>query len=171
LSLTAGILIDTLFGPKLVEALRPGDPVLMAGVADMAGMQALGSISTAKISAAALSRSTRKPILIRRGAFGRGNPARDMLVSPGQKLVVQGRSATAASLIDGRRVVLIHPRRTITFVELQFEIPGILMANGTPTGAKVMCSARPRLAPAPLFAALPFPVPQTPPLSIRSARR
>jgi len=167
LSLTAGILIDTLFGPKPVEALRPGDPVLMAG----AGIQALGSITTVKISAAALARSNRKPILIRRGAFGRGNPARDMLVSPGQRLAVDGRTSTAASLIDGRRVLLIHPRRAITFVELQFEGPGTLIANGTPTSAKTMPGARPRLAPAATYPALPFPVPQTPPLFIRSARR
>ncbi len=167
MSLTAGILIETLFGPKPVEALRPGDPVLMAD----AGLQALGSITTATINAGALARSQTKPVLIRRGAFGRGNPARDMLVSPGQALMVQGRRAKAASLIDGRRVVLIHPRKAITFVDIQFEAAGTLMANGAPICAKAMAGARARLAPAPSFAALPFPTPITPPLPIRSARR
>lgn len=167
MSLTAGILIDTLFGPKPVEALRPGDPVLMGD----AGIQALGSVAVAKISAAAMAGSNAKPIMIRRGAFGRGNPARDMLVSPGQKLHVDGRSQTAASLIDGRRVMAVHPRRAITFVEMRFDAPALVMANGTPVSAKALQSARPRLAPAPRFAALPFPTPLTPPLPIGRARR
>ena len=68
MSLTSGILIDTLFGPKLVESLRPGDPVLTAN----GSVQMLDAVVRATFAPERLGRSRHKPILIRRNAFGRG---------------------------------------------------------------------------------------------------
>ena len=133
MSLTSGILIDTLFGPKLVESLRPGDPVLTAN----GSVQMLDAVVRATFAPERLGRSRHKPILIRRNAFGRGNPSRDMLVSPGQKVTVAGcLPRKAASLIDGRRVVLARPGKPLTFTELRFTCACTVIANGTPVAAK-----------------------------------
>ena len=142
MSLTSGILIDTLFGPKLVESLRPGDPVLTAD----GSVQMLDAVVRATFGAERLGRSRHKPVLIRRNAFGRGNPSRDMLVSPGQKVTVAGcQPRKAASLIDGRRVVIARPRTSLTFNELRFACACTVMANGTPVAAKIGPAAPKRL--------------------------
>ena len=142
MSLTSGILIDTLFGPKLVETLCTGDPVLTAE----GSIQMLDTVVRATFAPERLGRSRHKPVLIRRNAFGRGNPSRDMLVSPGQKVNVAGYlPRNAASLIDDRRIVAACPRTPLTFIELRFSCPCNVVANGTPVAAKSGPAAPKRL--------------------------
>ena len=164
MSLTSGILIDTLFGPKPVEALRPGDPVLTFED----GVQVLEAVAQATLAPASLAKTVHKPVLIRRNAFGRGTPSRDMLVSPGPKVTLPGlRPQNAASLIDGRRVIAARPKKAVTFVELSFELACTLTANGAPMLAKAGPAQPKRLARNPHPAML---MPPPAPLSLKGMR-
>lgn len=136
MSFTAGTLIETLFGPVPVEALRPGDWVLT----QEAGPQPLRGRAARRFAAADLAaRRGSVPILIRAGALRRGVPARDTLVTPRQEVrTVDGGAAPAADLIDGRRVLAARPRRAVTFVALALDAPWTLTANGAPMTAQAL---------------------------------
>lgn len=145
-------MIDTFFGPIAVESLRPGDQVATLE----AGLQRLDGIAHARHSAATLDR---KLVLLRRGALGRGVPARDTLVTADQMLRVPGNPlARVSSLLDGRSIVLASPRGVLTFVDVLLDLPWTLLANGAPLSAQHQVSGTLHLPRAARTRALP-PVP------------
>lgn len=143
MSFTAGILIDTFYGPKRVEDLRPGDKLATLE----AGLQSLDGVAHARQSPRQIDR---KLVLLRRNALARGVPSRDTVVTADQMLRVPGRPlARVASLLDGRRVVALRPTGSLTFVDVLLDLPWTLMANGAPLSAQHAVTETRRIARAP----------------------
>lgn len=97
---TPGTLIDTDRGPVAVEALSPGDRVLTLDH----GYQTLRWMGCRVLAPEDLSRAPElRPVLIGRGALGRGLPERDLRVSPQHRVLLQG---AQAELVAGETEVL-----------------------------------------------------------------
>lgn len=86
----AGTRIETLEGPRAVEALVVGDQVLTRdrGAATVAWIQG----ETVKLNNEA-RKQRHAPVRIKRGALGLGVPARDLVVSPQHRMLVVSRIA------------------------------------------------------------------------------
>ncbi|MEL7183811.1 MAG: Hint domain-containing protein, partial [Pseudomonadota bacterium] len=113
-----GTLIDTVRGPRPVEALRPGDLVLTRdhGAQPVfwcrSRRQAFGRLDT-----------DARPVLIRAGSLGRGLPSRDLIVSP-QHRILAGGAGQLEPLFSGEVFV---PAKGLT------ERPGIRHMMGRQT--------------------------------------
>ncbi len=93
-----GTLVATPFGTRPVETLRAGDPVLTA---DGAARRLTWTGAWDALAADPAHRAVR----VRAGAFGSGQPSRDLVVSPLHALWLEGVMVPAICLVDGRRVV------------------------------------------------------------------
>ncbi|WP_141246536.1 Hint domain-containing protein [Actibacterium ureilyticum] len=129
---TAGTGILTPQGQRPIEDLRPGDLVLTADH----GLQPIRWIGQRTVPA----QGNMAPVLIREGVF---NNARDLLVSPQHRMLIQGYQAqlitgqsevfaTAKHLIDGTNV-LRHAGGTVTYVHLMFDRHEVIFAEGAAT--------------------------------------
>ncbi len=139
----AGTSLATPDGKRLVETLAPGDLVLTRDN----GPQPVRWIGGRRVTAREIARATKvrlAPVRIRRGAFGKGLPRRDLLVSPQHRILVTGWRAelhfgeaevlvAACHLVDGRAVTVEPPDRGVTYLHIMFERHEIVQANGLPT--------------------------------------
>src|SRR5690606_4174674 len=115
--LTPGTRIATPGGPRPAMEIRPGDRVLTCdGGAEEVLWTGARRISGARLHAMPWLR----PVRIRAGALGPGAPADDLIVAPGQRVVVTGAAArdlfaeaevlvAARDLVDGRGIVIDGP--------------------------------------------------------------
>ncbi|MDJ0824465.1 MAG: Hint domain-containing protein [Rhodobacter sp.] len=87
----AGSMIATDRGPKSVERLKIGDQVVTLDN----GPQPIIWLRRAEQPLEALE-ERRKPVLIQAGAFGPGQPSRDLVVSPQHRVLVGGQGQLAA---------------------------------------------------------------------------
>ena len=113
----AGTRIATPGGEVPVETLRPGDAVLTAD-GRVLPVRWLGRQTVATRFADPLHAL---PVRISAGALGDAVPARDLLVSPGHALLVDGLLIQAGALVNGttiRRETRIAERFTYFHVEL-----------------------------------------------------
>jgi len=128
-SIAAGVLIATLFGPVRVDDLVPGSLVLTRA----AGPQPV----------LALARETLRPgrrsdalVMIRPHALGRGAPGRSMIVTPGQAVMTPDGPRAADALVDGRTVLRVWPQKPVTMVSPVLAAVHAITANnlflGTP---------------------------------------
>lgn len=124
-----------------IEALRPGDrvvtrdngpqPVLWTGARRMTGarLHVMPEL---------------RPVRLRAGAFGTGQPDADLLVSPRHRMLVAAPATlalfntpevlvAAEDLVDGRAVTVDMACREVTYVHALFERHEIIWANGLPT--------------------------------------
>ncbi|MFI0396276.1 Hint domain-containing protein [Paracoccus jiaweipingae] len=98
---TSGTLIDTPHGPVPIQDLRPGDLVLTRDN----GPQPIRWVGGRLLDARALDlRPNLRPIRIRAGALGPGQPCRDLVVSPQHRILVQ--SSIAARMFDSPEVLI-----------------------------------------------------------------
>jgi hypothetical protein len=164
---TPGTAIRTAGGAVAVEALRPGDRVLTRDD----GPQEVLWTGRSHVSGARLHVSPGlRPVRFRMGALGVGRPDRDLVVSPGHRMLVQGPAAralygtdevlmTAADLVDGGAVSVDHVLREVTYVHLLLERHQVVWANGLPTESfhpgEAVLEALPELEKAALLEALP----------------
>jgi hypothetical protein len=135
LCFTAGTRIDTPYGPRKVEDLRAGDAVVTLDH----GAQPLLWTGGSDHDATELADGDRlRPVRIPRDAFGPGRPARDTLVSPQHRLLVQD---WRAQLHFGCREVLAPAKALfaaapvdgpVRYIHLLFARHEIVMANGMP---------------------------------------
>lgn len=135
---TPGTRILTPRGERPVETLSVGDLVMTLDH----GPQAVRWIGRAEIDAFAMAMSeTFRPIRIRKGAFGPGRPARDMLVSPQHRVLVEGWRAellygevqviaAAAHLVDDDMVTRAWDATSTTYIHLQFDRHELLYSDG-----------------------------------------
>lgn len=135
-----GTLIDTPAGPRRIETLRPGDPVLTLDH----GAQPLRWIGRRDLTAADLARAPNlAPIRIAAGALGPGHPHSDLILSPQHRVLL--RSEIAHRLWGMQEVLVaakhlcplpgirqVHPAREVSYFHLLFDRHEILGANGTP---------------------------------------
>ncbi len=130
-----GTLIATPAGPRAVEDLRIGDPVLTAegAVAPVRWMgrrtlQAFGPDGYLRADPLRVM-----PIRIRAGALGAGLPERDLLVSPDHAILVDDILIQAGALVNGLSVVRENrlPER-FTFHHVELADHALILAEGVP---------------------------------------
>ena len=104
---TAGCLIDTTNGPVPVETLEVGDLVETLDH----GPQPIRWIGRRRFPAAVLQREAGfRPILVRKDAFGPGQPGADIRLSPQHRVLVQG---WRAELMTGEAEVLVPVKKLV----------------------------------------------------------
>lgn len=135
---TAGSMILTPSGQRLIDTLRPGDPVIVAdGTA-----RALRWIGRRRLSAQELRRQPHlRPVQIRAGSLSANSPSHDLLVSPQHRIAVscpqmelmyseQAMLAPAKGLIDGQSVVQLTPDQGVEYIHILFDRHELVNVNG-----------------------------------------
>lgn len=132
-----GTLIETLFGPRSVETLRPGDLIRTRD----SGLQALSWIGGTRISLSdPVMAHAFQPVRIRAGAFGAGVPERDLLVSPLHRVLVTHRDVpllfgdtevlcAAQSLVNGFSIVREN-LSSVSYFHMMFDTHQVVTSNG-----------------------------------------
>lgn len=138
---TPGTRILTPFGAKFVEDLREGDMVQTKD----SGAQEIQWIGSRRMTGARLFAMPKlRPIRIRPGAFGIGEPDEEILVSPEHRMVVKGVVAralfntpevlvAARDLVNGSSVRLDTLSKEVTYIHLLLPRHEVLFANGVET--------------------------------------
>ncbi|SHM29510.1 Hint domain-containing protein [Roseovarius litoreus] len=138
---TPGTRIETPEGPRLVEELREGDMVQTKDD----GAQPIEWVGCRRMSGARLFAMPHlRPIRISAGALGIDRPQRELLVSPGHRMLVKGRVAqalfntsevlvAARDLVNNRTVVVDVMAREVTYIHLLLPRHQVLWANGVET--------------------------------------
>jgi hypothetical protein len=130
-----GTLIATPTGPRPVEDLRIGDPVLTAEGA-VAPVRWMGRRTLHAFGPEGYLRADPlrvMPIRIRAGALGAGLPERDLLVSPDHAILVDDILIQAGALVNGRSIVRENrlPER-FTFHHVELADHALILAEGVP---------------------------------------
>ena len=124
-----GTHIMTPDGERLIEALAPGDLVVTAegGTAPVRwlGVQTILRFMTDPVITL--------PVRVRAGALGNGIPSRDLLVSPGHALLIDGILIHAGALVNGRTIT-VESRIPTVFRYYHLELPhhSVILAEGAP---------------------------------------
>jgi hypothetical protein len=124
----AGTRIMGAFGPVSVEALAVGDRVRTAR-GRLAPVRWLGHRRTD------LARHPRPhdvmPVRIRAGAFGRGRPSRDLVLSPDHAVFFRGHLVPVRHLINGVSIVQ-ETRERITYWHVELDRHDVILAEDLP---------------------------------------
>lgn len=138
---TPGTQILTPHGATPVEELREGDRVLTKD----SGPQEIRWTGSRHMTGARLFAMPRlRPVRIRPGAFGIGEPDQEIVVSPEHRMVVKGVIAralfntsevlvAARDLLNGDSVVLDTQAKAVTYHHLLLPRHEVLFANGVET--------------------------------------
>ena len=122
-----GTLILTPSGEVPVEQLKIGDLVTtLSGAARPVTW--IGSGRSLITPANEQSR----PVIVRRGALGDGVPSRDLYVTGGHSLYVDGVLIPAEFLVNGRSVVWDAAARVVEFYHVELPSHDVLIADGAP---------------------------------------
>jgi hypothetical protein len=121
----AGTRILTPQGEKPVEQLAIGDSV----VTHFGGVQAIRWLGR-QAYPAGTSPLDGPPVLIRAGALGNGVPARDLRVSPGHSMLVDGVLVLARSLVNGITVTQDPHPDAISYVSIDLAAHDCVCAEG-----------------------------------------
>ena len=128
-------------GPKLIQALRPGDRVLTK---DDGPQEVLWTGSRRMSGARLYAMPHLRPIRFRAGAFGNDRPEPDLLVSPAHRMLVKGAAAQALfgtsevlvraeDLLNDASIMVDHALHEVTYVHILLERHNIVFANGVET--------------------------------------
>lgn len=138
---TPGTRIATPEGPKLIQALRPGDLVLTKDD----GPQEVLWMGHRRMSGARLYAMPHlRPIRLRSGALGLDMPEPDLIVSPAHRMLVKGAAAQALfgtsevlvraeDMINDASIMVDHALREVTYVHILLARHNIVFANGIET--------------------------------------
>ncbi|MEL6588013.1 MAG: Hint domain-containing protein, partial [Pseudomonadota bacterium] len=134
---TQGTQILTEDGPRPIETLHPGDRVLTRddGPQEILWM-GMRHISGARLYAMPYLR----PVRIRAGALGQGEPQPDLILSPDHQVMLSTPRARALwgeeevlvrarDLLDDRRVILDHRTTEVVYIHLLFARHQVIWAN------------------------------------------
>lgn len=124
----AGTALHTADGKVNVEDLRVGDSVLtVSGVT-----RAITWIGHTRVHVRNHPRAWEvQPIRIRAHAFGEQLPVRDLVVSPGHAIYVDGVLIPAGCLVNGATIVP-HDVDTVDYYHVELESHDVLIAEGLP---------------------------------------
>ncbi len=126
----AGSMIATPAGEVPVESLAAGSLVLTADGRAMP-VRWLGRTTVSRVFADPVRLL---PVRIKAGALGENLPARDLLVSPGHAMLVDGVLVHAAALVNGTSIVREHDAPILfTYYHVELDTHSVLLAEGTPT--------------------------------------
>jgi hypothetical protein len=126
----AGTMITTPDGERMVETLDAGDLVLTADGAAKP-VRWLGRTTQSRLFA---DPARALPVRIKAGALGENQPVRDLLVSPGHAMLVEGVLVQAGALVNGTSVTI--ERRgpeTFTLYHVETDAHDLLIADGAAT--------------------------------------
>ncbi|MDJ0992806.1 MAG: Hint domain-containing protein [Dinoroseobacter sp.] len=135
---TLGTLIDTPNGLCPVEDIRPGDLVRTRD----AGAQRVTWAGAVALDSARLAGNPRfRPVLIKAGALGVGQPVRDMLVSRQHRIMLRDWRAellfgssevlvAAVDLVNERDIVQVYDLAPVTYIHFMFDQHQIVRADG-----------------------------------------
>lgn len=138
---TKGTSIRTPDGPKRVEELREGDRLQTK---DNGGQEILW-IGERRMTGARLHAMPHlRPVRIKTGALGEGEPDEDLLVSPDHRLLVKGPAAlvlfntpevlvAAKDLVNDHNVLIEHGLREVTYIHMMLDRHQVVWANGVET--------------------------------------
>ena len=133
--------IATPEGPKLIQALRPGDRVLTK---DDGPQEVLWTGHRRMSGARLYAMPHLRPIRFRAGALGLDLPEPDLIVSPAHRMLVKGGAAQALfgtsevlvraeDLLNDGSIAVDHALREVTYVHILLERHNIVFANGIET--------------------------------------
>ena len=125
---TPGTFIATERGQRPIELLRRGERI----VTRSNGLKPVFWIGRCDISYETLNSSDDiRPVLIKKGALGKGRPERDMLVSPHHRFEVRVPSQlkSAKDMIDHRRIVPA-PALGVSYLHFMCAKSEVILANG-----------------------------------------
>jgi hypothetical protein len=122
-----GTRILTPTGERAVESLAIGELVMTR----FSGMQRIKWIGR-QSHAAALAREDagKRPVCIRAGALGEGVPARDLFVSPGHSMLVEGNLLLAGLLVNGVTVTQEWCPELVEYYNIELETHDCVVAEG-----------------------------------------
>jgi hypothetical protein len=138
---TAGTLIDTPSGRRMVETIQIGDLVLN----DRGEAREVRWIGKRHIHLPPPCRVNRlRPVIIRAGAFGDGYPDKDLRLSPQHRIVVSGALCelyfgtdevlvAVKHLINGTTVLLDKVCTSVEYLHILLDQHDILISNGLPS--------------------------------------
>jgi len=112
---TLGVQIETPLGPVKIEDLRVGDTILTVD----GGAQPIRWIGRRSMVFGP-NNAQHKPVEIKKGAFGPGQPLRDMSVSPQHRLLIEGAIVRRAFGTDS----VLAPAKGLT------RLPGVRVKKG-----------------------------------------
>jgi hypothetical protein len=128
----AGTRIATMRGDIPVEALAIGDEVILAPE-NGAGTRKILWLGHRRIDCTRHPNpSAVWPILVRAGAFAEHQPVRDLWISPGHSVFINGALIQAENLVNGATILQI-PRSHIEYWHVELESHSILLSEGLPT--------------------------------------
>jgi hypothetical protein len=123
---TAGTLIMTERGEVPVEQLKAGDMVRTAS-GELRPVKWLG---VQPISLMFMSRDRSMPVRIAAGALGAMQPARDLVVSPGHAVLVDGVLCNASALINGTTITRAVQDANFSYYHVELDSHDLLISEG-----------------------------------------
>jgi hypothetical protein len=125
----AGVLISTTNGPVAVEDLARGDLVLTADGTAMP----VRWVGRSVVSRVFADPARILPVCIKAGALGENLPARDLLVSPGHGIFVDGVLAHAGALLNGTTIIQEREVPVVfEYYHLELDTHALVLAEDCP---------------------------------------
>jgi T5SS/PEP-CTERM-associated repeat protein len=122
----AGTMIETVTGPRPVEALVVGDAVRTF----LGSPKRIVWVGSRRVDCARHPRpETLWPVRIARGAFGENVPSRDLFVSPDHAIYVDGVLVPAKLLVNGGSITQVK-RDRVTYHHVELPEHAVIQAEG-----------------------------------------
>ena len=121
-------LIETPGGQMTVQDLRVGDIVATWG----GKQRSIAWIGTGSVVATAGHRGPATPVIVRKGALGPNMPFRDLHVTKGHSLLLDGVLIPVEFLVNHRSIVWDDRSQEATLYHIELDSHDVLIANGAP---------------------------------------